>query len=129
MRSPLHPVFLALLVVSSGCSDVPTAPPTPTDSPQLAQDIIIEQAPTPTALCYYSSSTGDATVSWSNLSVMSVRFSSGTDPNSPSYQADLDHPMRFGLVTKEKSAFPVVKVFLYGGGMRLLADPTCAVIA
>jgi len=128
MRSTLHAVLLALVVVSSGCSDVPTAPPTPADSPQLAHDVI-EQAATPTASCYYSSGTGDATVSWSHLSVMVVRFSSGTDPSSNSYQAELPHPTRTGTVTKERSAFQVVKVFLYDRRGRLLADPTCTVIA
>ena len=128
MRSTLHPALLALLAVSSGCSDVPTAAPTATDAPQLAQ-AIIELAPTPTAICYYSSSTGDATVSWSNSSVMFVQFASGTDPNSNSYLAELSHPTRGGTVTKERSAFPVVKVFLYDRRMRLLADPICSVIA
>ena len=130
MRSALHPVLLALLVVSSGCSDVPTAPPTPTDSPQLAQDII-EQAANSTASCVYSAFRGtypDATVSWSNLSVSVVQFSSGTDPNSPSYVAELPHPTRSGTATKELPAFQIVKVFLYNPGGRLLADPTCVEI-
>ena len=127
MRSTPHPILLALLVAAAGCADVSTAPRAPTDPPQLAQDII-EQAATPTASCTYSVSTGNATVRWSNLSVSVVKFSSSTDPNSPSYVAELPHPERSGQVTKEKSAFQVVKVFLYGPGGRLLADPTCSEI-
>lgn len=128
MRSILHPVLLALFAASSGCSDVPTTPPTPTGSPHLAQDIV-QLAPNATVSCVYSFTGGtypDATAYWSNLSVSQVKFSSGTEATSgPSYVALLPHPQRSGSATKQRPAFQILTVFLYDKQGRLLAQAPC----